>query len=107
MGPKFKLKNFNLPATHAIQTVLSLYASHGVPVYEGNALPKARIRLNLAGYEFTDYIMKILTGGGFSFNTIAEREIVCDINVQLCYLARDLEQQTSTAAGSSFLEKSC
>ena len=116
MGPQFKLKNLNLPAIHAIQTVLSLYASglitsegvsHGVPVYEGNALPKARIRLNLAGYEFTDYLMKILTGRGFSFNTIAEREIVCDINVQLCYVARDLEQQTSTAAGSSFLEKSC
>ena len=82
---------FNVPGLYiAIQAVLALYSAgkntgivgdlgdgvtHFVPIFEGFSLPHAIIRIDLAGRDLTEYMMRLLTDLGIRFYTSSEKEI--------------------------------
>ena len=106
-------ETFDVPALYmATQQVLALYSagrttglvfdigdgvSHAVPVDGGYSLPRAIVRLELAGRHVTDHLGSLLEHRGCSFTTTDELEILRKIKEQFCYVATDFELELSTA----------
>ncbi|KAM4694951.1 actin-related protein T3 [Discoglossus pictus] len=102
-------ESFQVPAMYVgIQAVLALYSSgrttgcvvdtgdgvtHSVPVFEGYCLSHAVLRLDLAGRDLTEYLMRILTESGISFVSTAEKEIVKDLKEKVCYVPLNIEAE--------------
>ena len=78
------LEAFNVPAVYvSIHAVLSLCASgHTTSIVTDSGddvshiLPRAILRIALAGQDLAEYLMRILTEKDHFFTTFAEREIV-------------------------------
>ncbi|CAE7582918.1 unnamed protein product [Symbiodinium natans] len=95
-------EKFSCPAAYiVIQAVMSLYSygrttgtvvdsgdgvTHTVPVYEGYALPHAIQRLDLAGRDLSEYMMKILHDTGHNMTSSSEKDIVREMKETSCYV---------------------
>jgi actin beta/gamma 1 len=118
-------EKFKVPFVYvAIQAVLAMHSfgrttgvvvdsgdgvSHAVPIYEGYILPHAILRLDFAGHDLTEYMMRILKERGLSF-TPGNRawnayETARDIKEKLSYVAVDFDTEMKAAAKSSEKEK--
>ena len=114
-------ETFNVPAMKvANQARLALYAlgsfhgivldvgygeSYAVPISYDHVIPAGILQLDLAGRDLTDYLLKMLSQRGYSFTTLAEKEIVRDIKEELAYVALDYEAELAKAETSSDIEK--
>ncbi|KAK9074973.1 hypothetical protein SSX86_003292 [Deinandra increscens subsp. villosa] len=113
-------ETFGVPAVYVeIAALLSFYAngcttgivldsgggvSQVVPVYDGYGLRQSILRLDLAGANITDFLMKILSERGYELTTSADREIVRDIKEKVAYVALDYEQELKSVKNSKEYE---
>nr|CDS30597.1 actin [Hymenolepis microstoma] len=114
-------ETFNVPAMYiSLQAVLALHASgrmtglvldsgegatHTIPVYEGYSISSAIDRLDLAGREVTEYLMRLLRGRGNAFRSTSEREVVREMKEKLAYVALDYEDELIKAETTCEIEK--
>ncbi|XP_073511491.1 actin, cytoplasmic-like [Phyllobates terribilis] len=113
-------ESFNVPAMYvALQATLSLYASgrttglvvdigDGVtstfPIFEGTPLPHAGNRLNFAGRDITDHLMRLLMETGHSFVSSAEKDIAREIKEKICYVALDPKEEAENCSAEGLEE---
>jgi len=107
-------EKFQVPAAYiVIQAVMSLYSygrttgcvvdsgdgvTHVVPVYEGYALPHAIQRLDLAGRDLSEYMVKTLCDVGFNMTSSSEKELVRDMKETCCYIVEgDFDEELKRA----------
>jgi len=110
-------ETFFTPALYVSnQAVLSLYASgrltgmimdvgfsvcRTVPIYEGYAIPNFVGRVNIAGEDLTNYLMKILRERGCNLTT----DVVRDIKEKVAYCSQDFESEMAIGDSSQDLER--
>jgi len=126
---KIMFETFNVPRFYiGISSVLSLFAAgrttgivlesgygltHITPIYEAWLLPHAVQRLELGGFDITNYLIKQLKFdanyasifGSNSNATTVERETVALIKEKLCYVATDYDTEIGKANNGLDLEK--
>lgn len=104
----------------AVQPLLALYASgqtsgcvldsggavsQVVALYEGYVLPHTSMRLDLAGQDLTDYMIRILDEQGYAFTTPSDREIISKLKEQLCCIALDYDKDKESQAPTESSER--
>eukprot|EP00954_Amorphochlora_amoebiformis_P009151 712207-Amorphochlora_amoeboformis.AAC.1 len=107
-------------ATCAMQAILVLYAqglvtgavldagdgvSHCIPVWDGVMLADKIKRLDIAGRNVTERLIKLLQARGFNFHRSADMDTVRQIKEKFCYIGYDLKVENKLAVDTTCLTK--
>ena len=78
-------------------TGLSFDSGDGItyfnPIFSGCSIISSVVRLNFAGRDLTEYMIKLLNDSGKNFSTVAEKEIIKEIKEKACYVALDYNEE--------------
>ena len=77
--------------------------THVIPVFEGYELRQHTKRINIAGRDITEYLIKLLHLRGYHFNRTADFETVRQIKETTSYVAYDLELEGRLASETTVL----
>lgn len=80
--------------------------THVIPVFQGFELRQHTQRINIAGRNVTDYLIKLLFLRGYHFNRTADFETVRQIKEAVCYVGYDLEMENKLAQETTVLVQS-
>ncbi|XP_006885115.1 PREDICTED: actin-related protein T1-like [Elephantulus edwardii] len=99
--PAFQLVNHSVVALYASACITGLVVESGdgitctVPVFEGYSLPHAINKLQLAGRDLTEYLIRLLLASGHTNPCVLNRRVVTNIKEKLCYVAFEPEKELS------------
>lgn len=104
----------------SLQAILTLYAqglmtgvvvdsgdgvTHVIPVYEGFEMRESTKRIDVAGRNITEYLIKLLFLRGYHFNRSADFETVRQLKENVCYVTNNMEQEQRLAHETTVLTK--
>ncbi|KAK8844483.1 Actin- protein 2 [Tritrichomonas musculus] len=100
-------ETFNFPAVQmAPQALLVLYAqglvtgvvvdsgdgvTHIMPIYENYLLSHLIGRMDIAGRDITEHMVKLLTLRGYTFHKSSDFDVVREIKEKLCFVSADIK----------------
>merc|ERR1711976_1122411 len=79
--------------------------THTVPVKEATILSNAVKRINCAGSDVTEYLVKLLQRRGYTFNRTADYDTVRQIKERSCYVSCDPKLENTLARDTCVLEQ--
>ena len=78
-------------------TGLSFDSGDGItyfnPIFSGCSIISSVVRLNFAGIDLTEYMIKLWNDSGKNFSTVVEKEIIKEIKEKACYVALDYNEE--------------
>lgn len=106
-------EKYNFPAIQiSPQAILVLYAqglvtgvvvdsgdgvTHIMPICENFLLPHLVGRMNIAGRDITEHMVKLLTLRGYTFHKTSDFDVVREIKENMCFISADIEMDRRIA----------
>jgi actin-related protein 2 len=71
--------------------------THIMPIFENYLLPHLIGRMDIAGRDITEHMVKLLTLRGYTFHKTSDFDIVREIKEKLCFISADIEMDRKIA----------